>query len=88
MILPDVAVRYLSFVLPEKVLLALLDMLPQSDVQEYAKVNETMVRRSEEIIKEKKAALEKGDQALLQEVGEGKDIISVLSKYESTCFEL
>ena len=42
----------------------------------------TMERRSREIIMEKKALLAKGDAALAHEVGEGKDIMSILREFD------
>ena len=41
-------------------------------------ISDTMAQRSQAIIDEKKAALEKGDEEVVQRVGEGKDIMSVL----------
>ena len=43
-------------------------------------ISDTMAQRSQAIIDEKKAALEKGDQEVVQRVGEGKDIMSILRK--------
>ena len=37
-----------------------------------------MFNKSVQIINEKKAAIEKGDEAVLQQVGEGKDVMSIL----------
>ena len=41
-------------------------------------VVDTMHRRATEIYYEKKALLDKGDEALLLQVGEGKDFMSIL----------
>ena len=50
-------------------------------------ISETMQTRSSEIIQQKKTALQRGDKALMHQVGEGKDIMSVLcaSFLESSC---
>ena len=47
-------------------------------------ISDTMAQRSQAIIDEKKAALEKGDEEVVQRVGEGKDIMSVLCECMST----
>ena len=44
-------------------------------------ISATMRRRSQEIIEEKKAALRMGDDVMLQEVGEGKDLMSICREY-------
>ena len=43
-------------------------------------IMDTMHRGSEEIYESKKALLEKGDDAMLNQVGEGNDIMSILRK--------
>ncbi|KAI1793796.1 cytochrome P450 [Ganoderma leucocontextum] len=58
----------------------LLSMLPPKDLRNLIEISSTMRRRSQEIIEEKKAALRKGGGAMLQEVGEGKDIMSICLK--------
>ena len=40
-------------------------------------ISDTMAQRSIEIINEKKAALLKGDDSLVDQIGEGKDIMSI-----------
>ena len=52
-------------------------MTPRKDMHELMSIAETMRRRSKEIIDGKKAALQKGGDALLNEVGEGKDLMSI-----------
>ena len=44
-------------------------------------VVETLSQKTREIYGQKKAALEKGDENVVQQIGEGKDILSVLSAY-------
>ena len=46
-------------------------------------IGDTMARRSKEIVSEKKAALASGDDELVQRVGEGKDLMSILRKCPS-----
>ena len=55
-------------------------LLPTKDMQAMRNVVETLQAKSSEIYMQKKAALEKGDDAMTHQIGEGKDILSVLSK--------
>ncbi len=57
---------------------SILRRYPSANLQRMLDISETMARRSQEIIDEKKAALARGDEDALQRVGEGKDIMSVL----------
>lgn len=56
----------------------LLDQVPLPNVQRLKDLSDVMIERSKDIISEKRIAMEKGDEALLQQVGEGKDIMSIL----------
>ncbi|EJF59615.1 cytochrome P450 [Dichomitus squalens LYAD-421 SS1] len=56
----------------------LLDLVPIKGVQRLKQIVDTIQRRSEEIYHVKKIAIEKGDTDLLNAVGEGKDVMSVL----------
>ncbi|KAL7282853.1 hypothetical protein ACG7TL_002266 [Trametes sanguinea] len=73
-------VGMLSYVFPEWVLRKLLWAIPHRDVRHMMEISDLMARRSLEIINEKRAALQKGDDALVHHVGEGKDIMSLLLK--------
>ncbi|KAI0695585.1 cytochrome P450 [Cerioporus squamosus] len=59
---------------------SILRRYPSADLQRMLDISETMARRSQEIIDEKKKALAEGDVEMVQRVGEGKDIMSVLLK--------
>ncbi|KAI1786411.1 cytochrome P450 [Ganoderma leucocontextum] len=52
--------------------------VPFPHVLRLLSISETMQKRSSEIIQQKKSALQNGDKALMHQVGEGKDIMSVL----------
>ncbi|KAM5542011.1 hypothetical protein V8D89_004321 [Ganoderma adspersum] len=54
--------------------------VPFPHVLRLLAISETMQKRSTEIIQQKKTALQKGDKSLMHQVGEGKDIMSVLLK--------
>ncbi|KAI0717433.1 cytochrome P450 [Cerioporus squamosus] len=55
-----------------------VELLPSDTVQELRRISYTMHERSVRIFKEKKEALEKGDEALRHQIGEGRDIMSIL----------
>lgn len=57
----------------------LVDLFPHEGVQELKRFVDIMHRRSIEIYREKVRALELGDEAVAKQVGEGKDIMSILS---------
>ncbi|KAH9925046.1 cytochrome P450 [Epithele typhae] len=59
---------------------ALFRCLPHKGFRDFMKITDTIRRRSDEIIRARQEALTKDDDALKQEVGEGKDIISVCLK--------
>ena len=54
------------------------EMVPRPFAQRMLRISDVMHAQSVRIIKEKRAALERGDEALKQQVGEGKDLMSVL----------
>ncbi|KAI0333104.1 cytochrome P450 [Cubamyces sp. BRFM 1775] len=56
----------------------IVEVIPLKIVQRLRQIIDTIHSRSIEIINEKKAALERGDEALKEQVGEGKDLMSVL----------
>ena len=47
-------------------------------VQNMKYIVDTMWRRSQEIYASKKRAFEQGDEAVAQQIGEGKDLMSIL----------
>ncbi|KAI0668342.1 cytochrome P450 [Trametes maxima] len=55
-----------------------VEALPHGLTQRMKEVSDALEARSLQIVNDKKAALQGGDEALKQQVGEGKDIISVL----------
>ena len=74
----SISIEYWSWFLSESTMRTLLRLFPSVSVRKVMQIYDTMERRSAEIIAEKKAALSKGDAALAHEVGEGKDIMSIL----------
>ncbi|OSD06387.1 cytochrome P450 [Trametes coccinea BRFM310] len=59
---------------------AILKHFPHEGVRDLVRVSDTLWERSAEIYREKKRALEAGDAAASQQVGEGNDIMSILLK--------
>ncbi|KAH8119663.1 cytochrome P450 [Phellopilus nigrolimitatus] len=57
-----------------------LEWMPFEKLQTMRQVVDVMEETSEEIYRKKKLALEKGDEAVLNQVGRGKDIMSILLK--------
>ncbi|KAH9890484.1 cytochrome P450 [Cubamyces lactineus] len=63
------------------------EMVPYGHSQRMIEISDAMHARSVQIINEKRAALEGGDEALKQQVGEGKDIMSVLLRANMSASE-
>ncbi|KAI0355165.1 cytochrome P450 [Trametes cingulata] len=55
-----------------------VELIPYAPLQRILQISNALHSRSLQIYNEKKEALAKGDEALKQQVGEGKDIMSVL----------
>ena len=64
--------------LPSWIRGAAVDAIPSRRVQRVKNIVRTMSKRSDEIIAEKRAALQKGDESTVRQVDEGKDIMSIL----------
>ena len=62
---------------------AVVDATPIARVQRMKDIVDTMYERSCDIVREKREALERGDEALKLQVGEGKDIMNILRKLAS-----
>ena len=59
----------------------LVDLFPHEGVQDVKRFIDMVHRRSVEIYRGKVRALELGDEAVAKQVGEGKDIMSILSPF-------
>ena len=59
----------------------ILDLIPHKKLQSLKNVIDTMTKKSSEIFNSKKQALQAGDEAVVQELSEGKDIMSILSTF-------
>jgi hypothetical protein len=61
----------------------IMDLLPYKALHDFRDIIDIMDQTAREIYAEKKQALADGDEALKAQIGEGKDIISILSKLSS-----
>jgi len=60
----------------------IVDHLPGKNVKRMTKIIDTLHDTSLMIYESKKKAIMEGDQALLSQIGRGKDIMSILSAYQ------
>ncbi|RDX41898.1 cytochrome P450 [Lentinus brumalis] len=65
----------------------IVELIPNANVQSLKKIVDTMYQRSTDIVNEKKAAMDKGDDAVLRQVSEGNDIMSILLRANMTASE-
>lgn len=75
---------YLVRIGPAALRRKIVEMAPKGGPSHHMmQISDALSERSHRIVNEKKRALQQGDEALKQQVGEGKDIMSVLR--ESNC---
>ena len=79
-IVPRVLLPYVWWIGTKSFQRRVVEALPSKNVQRLKEIADVMHARSVLIFNEKKAALEKGDDALRQQVGEGRDVMSILCK--------
>ena len=53
-------------------------MVPLRMVKDVVYLIDTLDRQSRAVFESKKAALEKGDEAVILQVGEGRDLLSIM----------
>ncbi|RPD54902.1 cytochrome P450 [Lentinus tigrinus ALCF2SS1-7] len=70
--------NYLEAMVPTSLRRKVAEWLPHENFQKFRKVVDIMHDRSMHIFHEKRAALERGDEGLKEQLGEGKDLMSVL----------
>ncbi|KAG5651092.1 hypothetical protein H0H81_009868 [Sphagnurus paluster] len=66
---------------------ACLEWVPSKNLQKVKEMSDILGNTSNEIFENKKRALEKGEEAFQEQVGRGKDIISILSESHFECIE-
>jgi hypothetical protein len=65
---------------PPKFRRFLMRLVPHKAVRRTQEIVDTMYRTSVDIFERKRSALQQGDEAVLQQVGRGKDIMSILCR--------
>ncbi|KAM5545857.1 hypothetical protein V8D89_000895 [Ganoderma adspersum] len=70
----------LTYVFSDAFIKGLFRLIPLRSLKRLLHISDTMHEYSSRIVEERKAALSKEDEAVLHEVGEGKDIMSVCLK--------
>ncbi|CAL1702598.1 unnamed protein product [Somion occarium] len=65
----------------------LLEMIPLKRIRDCIEISDVLDRTSHEILRAKRAALEAGDQAVSAQIGEGKDIMSILLRAQMSATE-
>ena len=60
-----------------------INMMPVSLMQKGKRVIDTLYDESTSIYESKKEALLKGEEAVVQQVGKGKDILSILCEFSN-----
>ncbi|PCH40523.1 cytochrome P450 [Wolfiporia cocos MD-104 SS10] len=63
---------------------AVVKMWPSKLVQDAVNIIDTMDMASKEVYESKKAAIQAGDEVLLKRIGQGKDIMSILTNMEAS----
>ena len=58
-----------------------VNLLPWRDLHHMRDMVDYMYDIASEVYESKKGAFEKGEQAVTQQIGRGKDLISILSKF-------
>lgn len=66
----------------------IVDHLPFENTQRLRDVIDIVHETSVEILESKERALKEGDEAVMQQIGRGQDIISILSMYDSNILPL
>lgn len=72
------ALPYVSKLGPSRFRRWLLNLLPIRSVQQLKGLADFMDEQSKRVLSAKRSALQEGDEVVLQQIGEGKDIMSVL----------
>lgn len=59
-----------------------MDLLPWKNAHRLRDIIDVMDKTCVEIFESKKRALEEGDEAVVEKIGRGKDIISILGQFK------
>ncbi|TBU57392.1 cytochrome P450 [Dichomitus squalens] len=77
-VIPRMVMRRVANVGPVSFRRWVVERMPNKNIQQLRRISDIMHGRSVRIFKEKKEALEKGDDTLQHQIGEGRDIMSIL----------
>lgn len=66
----------------------IVELLPVKSIQHLITLTDQLTENAKEVFYLKKRALEEGDEGVVKQVGEGKDIISRLCKHDLGYIEL
>lgn len=69
---------YLPYLGPSWFRRAILDLIPSKKIQKVKDIIDLVSKQSEDLVNAKKAALGKGEEDVMHQVGEGKDVMSIL----------
>jgi hypothetical protein len=58
----------------------MMNILPWKSLHDLRDITNNLHAMANEVIDAKKSALRRGDKAVLEQIGEGKDILSILCK--------
>ncbi|RPD74082.1 cytochrome P450 [Lentinus tigrinus ALCF2SS1-7] len=75
---------YIEAIVPASLRRTVAEWLLHGNFQKLRQMVDTMHDRSVQVFREKRAALERGDEGLKQQLGEGKDIMSILLRANLT----
>ncbi|KAH9945553.1 cytochrome P450 monooxygenase [Amylocystis lapponica] len=73
-------IRYIQKIGTASMRRRILDLIPYKPLQKVKNIVDTLDKKARTIYYAKKLAFEQGDEAVLRQVGEGKDIMSILMK--------
>ena len=65
----------------------IVEMIPIRKVKEITYLIDTLDRQSRAVFDSKKAALLKGDEDVMQQVGEGKDLLSIMREHSCSALQ-
>jgi len=57
----------------------IIDLIPWKTLHQLRDISDVIHKTAVEIINSKKRALDEGDEAVARQIGQGKDILSILS---------
>ena len=81
-LLPRLMLQYVADIGPASFRRWVVERLPYDTVQQLRRISDIMHERSVRIFNEKKEALQNGDETIKHQVGEGRDIMSILREFE------